>query len=79
MDRPPAEHPCTAHLLGNCWQWLLYSDFKLGEVIPFVYDPTWLVLTFVQRFSWVFTTGFCVAQSCPDMQMFNLPTLRHPL
>lgn len=71
MDRPSVEHPASP-TAGKCWQWLLNRIFKFGKAIPFVYDPTWLALTFIQRISLVLTAGICVAQSGPERQMFNL-------
>ncbi len=37
MDKPPVEYLCTIQLLGEIWQWLIYSGCLPGEVIPFTY------------------------------------------
>lgn len=68
------EHP-TSPTAGKLLTVVAQSDFKFGEAIPFVYDPTWLALTFVQRFSSLLTAGFCVTQLGPERQMFNLSML----
>jgi hypothetical protein len=78
MDGPPVEHPASA-TARSLLAVVAKADFKFGEAIPFVYDPTWLASTFVQRFSWVLTAGLCVAKSGPERQMFYLSMPWHPL
>lgn len=44
MDRPPAEYLYLNLADGR----VVYSDFSLGEVIPFIYHSIWLSYMCIQ-------------------------------